>query len=180
MPVYFLRHGQSKANIEGVFAGQKENSPLSELGFEQAEAAAQEIATVGIARIVTSPLVRARQTAETVASKIGFAGSIKVDARIAEYDMGVLTGQPNRDITSRELVSAEGAEDPIAFRDRVVDFLKELRSKEDTTLIVSHAGVGRIIEAAKQGIDPAEFYSIEGYPNAHVIELDLGWLDNYE
>lgn len=180
MPAYFLRHGQSQANIENIFAGQKEDSRLSELGFKQAEVASKEIAKAGITRIIASPLMRAQQTAEIVAQGINFTGTIEEDQRIAEYDMGVLTGQPDRDITSHELVFAEGAEDPIVFRERVVDFLKELHGKKDTTLIVSHAGVGRIIEATKQGTDPAEFYDVEGYPNALVVELDLDWLNNYE
>lgn len=35
--IYFVRHGESEANVEKKFAGQKEDSPLTELGREQAK-----------------------------------------------------------------------------------------------------------------------------------------------
>lgn len=44
------------------------------------------------------------------------------------------------------------------------------------TLIVSHAGVGRIIECARIGRPLSEFYDIPEYPNATVVELDTTWM----
>ena len=41
--VYFVRHGESKANVEGKFAGQKENSELTDKGKEQARQAAKNL-----------------------------------------------------------------------------------------------------------------------------------------
>lgn len=176
--IYFLRHGESKANVEGLFAGQKEDSLLSNTGIEQAEAAAQELRNRNFSRIVASKLNRARQTAEVVARVIGFDPSkIEYDDRIMEYDMGSLTGTPIRKVTSDELVSAEGAEDAVHFQARVVSFLKEQKDLPEDILLVSHAGVGRIIECAKQGLDPRTFYDLEPYPNAHAVELDLDWLN---
>lgn len=176
--IYFLRHGESKANVEGLFAGQKEDSPLSNLGTKQAEVAAEELRTKHFNRIIASKLNRTRQTAEAVAKVIGFDPSkIEYDDRIVEYDMGSLTGTPIRKVTSDELVSAEGAEDVNDFQERVVAFLKEHKDLPEDILVVSHAGVGRIIECTKQGLDPRDFYDIAPYPNAHAVELDLDWLN---
>jgi len=90
--------------------------------------------------------------------------------------MGAITSTPIRRVTSQELTSADGAEDPTAFRDRILDFLEEYADTPDTVLVVTHAGVGRAIEAAKQALDPAEFYNLPAYPNAHAFKLELDWL----
>jgi probable phosphoglycerate mutase len=179
MSLYFLRHGQSEANVAHVFAGQKENSPLTELGKQQAEMAADDLKNANITKIVSSNLMRAKQTAEIVANKLGVS-DVTIDDRIAEYDMGVLTGTPNQTITSLELVSAKDAEDPVSFQSRVLEALLDYDKEEGIILLVSHAGVGRMIEALRQNIEPANFYNIAPYPNAQAVKLDLVWLEKYK
>lgn len=176
MPLYFLRHGESQANVNGLFAGQKENSPLTELGKQQAQAAAKTLQTAGITKIVSSSLERAKETAAIIASTLGIR-DVSIDDRIAEYDMGSLTGTPNKTITSHELVSADGAEDPRLFQQRALAALAEYGKSGETVLLVSHAGVGRIIEASKQSIAPELFYDIASYPNAQAVRLDISWLE---
>jgi broad specificity phosphatase PhoE len=179
MSLYFLRHGQSEANVKHVFAGQKENSPLTELGKQQAEMAANDLKNVDITKIVSSNLIRAKQTAEIVAAKLGVS-NLTVDDRIAEYDMGALTGTPNQTITSLELVSAKDAENPDVFKSRVLEALRQYDKEEGVVLLVSHAGVGRMIEALGQNIKPANFYDITPYPNAQAVKLNLDWLEKYK
>lgn len=177
MAIYFLRHGQSEANVAGLFAGQKENSPLTPLGIEQAEAAGNELLSTGIDRIICTSLRRADQTAKIVGDIIG-VDQIETDDRLLEYDMGVLTGTSNRDgITSTELVSAEGAEDTTKFQGRVLSALKDYMMDDNRNiLLVSHAGVGRMIESTRQQREPASFYDIPPYPNARAVKLNLDWL----
>lgn len=176
MAVYFLQHGETKANVEAVFAGQRDNSPLTELGVEQARGAGHKLKGANLARIISSSLQRCHDTAKEVARVIGIT-DLRVDDRIIEYDMGSLTGSPYTVISSsEELVSAEGAEDVFAFQKRVLDFLRDYKDGELNSLMVSHAGVGRIIEAARQDLDPGTFYDLPVYPNGHAIELDLSWL----
>lgn len=173
--IYFLRHGESTANVQHVFAGQKDDSPLTPKGHIQAQEAAQLLADKNIDRIVTTSLARARDTAHIISEHID-CDDVAVDDRLLEYDMGVLTGTPNRTIVSELLVSADGAEDPEDFRRRVMDALKDIRSSGLDTLIISHAGVGRIIESERIGANPRNFYDIKPYPNAQLIPLDLDWL----
>ena len=176
--IYFLRHGESNANIEGLFAGQREDSSLSERGVQQAEAASQELRSQKFDRIIASRLNRTRQTAEIAAKIIDFDPSkIEYDERVIEYDMGSLTGTPIRKVTSSELISAEGAENVAHFQKRVISFLREYKDSSQNILLVSHAGVGRIIECTKKGLDPRTFYDIAAYPNAHAVELNLDWLN---
>ncbi len=174
--IYFIRHGESEANLKHVFAGQRDNSPLTKKGIEQAKAEGQKIREMGlvISKIISSPLIRAIDTAKIVSDIIGYDKEIVIDPRITEYDMGALTGTPTFEISSKMLVSAENAEDPKAFDDRVNSFLREWNEYDGDVLMVAHAGVGRIIETIKQGTDPELFYDLPAYPNASVIRLD--WL----
>jgi broad specificity phosphatase PhoE len=98
---------------------------------------------------------------------------IIIDERISEYDMGSLTGTPIRKVTSHELISAKGAEEPGKFMGRVHDLIKEIKKIDGPVLIISHGGVGRIIEAKKRGIPAENFYDLDCYSNAQIIELDL-------
>lgn len=58
--IYFVRHGESEANLQGLFAGQKDDSILTEKGREQAKITAQniKIQIPKIDRIICSPLKR--------------------------------------------------------------------------------------------------------------------------
>lgn len=173
--IYFLRHGESEANLRNAFAGQKDDSPLTAKGRQQAAEAGESLKGAGIQKIITTSLTRATDTATIIAGIIG-CEDITIDDRLLEYDMGTLTGTQNKVITSRDLVSADGAEDPQGFRQRVIDGVLDARKNDANVLIVSHAGVGRIIEAVRRGIDPRDFHDIKPYPNATPIELDLDWL----
>lgn len=175
---YFVRHGESEANLKGTRAGQRENSPLTSRGYDQARQAADDIRGILFKRIISSPLLRARETARTVAEIIGFSiDLIEYDNRLMEYDMGDLTGTPIAPLTAAERFSANNAEDPDEFRDRIISVLKELASSEETILVVSHNGVGRQIEGMRQGIDASQSFELEGMPNAHAVQLELSFLN---
>lgn len=173
--IYFVRHGESESNLRGVFAGQRENSTLTEKGKQQAKDTAQTIKSKipKIDRVISGPLLRTLETAEIIAQEIGFPkDKIEIDIRITEYDMGSLTGTPIHKISSIVLTSAENAENTDEFRNRVYSCIKELSEQPETILVVSHAGVGRILETIKQNIEPKLFYDIPAYHNASVTKID--------
>ncbi len=173
--IYFVRHGESEANQRGVFAGQKDDSTLTEKGKEQAFATAQEIKieNLKIDRIIASPLKRTKETAEIIAKEIGFeTQKISFDDRIIEYDMGSLTGTPIQKISSFVLISAENAEDVDDFRNRILNFIKEYSKINENILIVSHAGVGRLLETIKENMDAKLFYDLPAYHNGSVTKID--------
>jgi ribonuclease H / adenosylcobalamin/alpha-ribazole phosphatase len=85
-----LRHGQTALSTERRFAG-RGDIPLTEVGESQAaEAAARLAARGGIDLIVTSPLQRARRTAEAVARATGV--TMQVEDDLAETDFGKWEG----------------------------------------------------------------------------------------
>jgi probable phosphoglycerate mutase len=65
--IYFIRHGETILTPERRFSGQGGSDPeLSEVGLKQAEAVAKEIAARKPDLIISSPMVRTRQTAEAI------------------------------------------------------------------------------------------------------------------
>jgi broad specificity phosphatase PhoE len=174
--IYFVRHGESEANVKGLFAGQREDSPLTAKGRKQAYEAGGDIMSkqLAIQRIISSPLKRAKETAEIIAGVIGIDPlAVSFDHRISEYDMGDFTGSPMRKISKQERSKPHGEEDPYSFQARVMEVINWSELQVGSTLIVSHAGVGRIIEAARIGIDAQDFYDVDPYPNGIVVELVL-------
>ncbi len=173
--IYFVRHGLSEANIKKVFAGPKDDSLLVDEGRQQAKETAKRIKEEGIEihKIISSPLKRAHETAQIIADELGFKSSnIITDERIIEYDMGSLSGTPWGVISSAILTTAENAEDPEIFRDRVYSFVKELSDSPENILLVSHAGVGRILEIIRINGKSELFYDLPPVKNASVIKID--------
>jgi phosphohistidine phosphatase len=83
MKVYFLRHG--KAANRGDWAGDDDDRPLTPEGEESMRREATALRALDLAPdvIVTSPLARARRTAEIVADGLGLRGRVVEDGRLA-------------------------------------------------------------------------------------------------
>jgi broad specificity phosphatase PhoE len=96
----FVRHGQTEANRTGVLLGRLD-PPLNDAGREQAALVAARVELLAPARIVSSPLVRARETAQIVAGALGLP--VDVDDRLIEVDYGEYDGLPLGELPS-ELV----------------------------------------------------------------------------
>ncbi len=88
---YIFRHGQTIWNAEGRPQGQHPYPvPLTMTGQEQACQLAEKLADKKIKRLISSDLLRAKQTAEIVAEKLGL--EIEFDPRLREVDYGRLNG----------------------------------------------------------------------------------------
>ena len=74
-----IRHGQTTYNATGRMQGHLDTE-LSELGYEQARAAARLLQDQGVSKIVASDLIRARETARVVAEALGV--DFTTDARL--------------------------------------------------------------------------------------------------
>ena len=91
-----MRHGQAKNNTERVLAGRTEGVPLTETGIKQVEHTAQLLEHMNISRIYSSPIQRAKHTAEIVGRHNSL--DVTIDDRLIELDMGKLTGMPYDEI----------------------------------------------------------------------------------
>ena len=87
--IILVRHGQTAANAGGRLLG-RADLPLTSLGRRQAAAVSSALSPLSVARVVTSPLLRCRETAEALALPV----PAEVDDRWIELDYGEYEGVP--------------------------------------------------------------------------------------
>ena len=87
--IIFLRHAQAENNTKRILAGRTEGVPLTKTGIEQAERIAKYLAPIDISAIYSSPIERAKHTAEITAKNCSL--DVVLDERLTEIDMGKFT-----------------------------------------------------------------------------------------
>ncbi|MDT0203574.1 MSMEG_4193 family putative phosphomutase [Nocardioides sp. AE5] len=100
--VVLVRHGRSTANTGGVLAGRTPGVDLDETGREQARLAAERLAPVPVARIVSSPLERCRQTAEALVAAQPQV-TVDIEPGLLECDYGDWSGRTISDLLKEPL-----------------------------------------------------------------------------
>jgi probable phosphoglycerate mutase len=176
--VYLARHGQTAYNLEGRFQGQLP-VPLDETGRRQAADLAERATAYGFTALWSSPLLRARETADVVAARLGLEPS--EDARLMETDAGDWTDRSFEEIQVQapELFAAFATADPgFAFpggesfaqqEERVAAALEEIERGALPALVVCH---GMVIRAAFARRDGSQVKRFERLPNAALVPLD--------
>ncbi|GIS73872.1 MAG: histidine phosphatase family protein [Nitrosopumilaceae archaeon] len=94
--IIFLRHGQAKNNTERVLSGRTPGVPLTDKGITQAQQTAELLEHMNISAIYSSPIQRAKHTAEIVGEHNSI--DVQIDDRLIELDMGKFTGIPYDEI----------------------------------------------------------------------------------
>jgi probable phosphoglycerate mutase len=151
-----VRHGESVANVERFIGGLRTCRGLSETGRRQADALRERLIRTGeIAAdvLVTSPMPRARETAELIAPAFGEIPRLEV-AGLAEHDPGEdCDGLTYDEFVARHghvdwatepyLHGFPGGETVAAFQLRAATALAELIAAhdEETLVVVCHGGV---------------------------------------
>jgi broad specificity phosphatase PhoE len=95
---YLVRHGQTSLNAAGVLRGRLDPE-LDATGLREAKAVAQAIGRSGIVTVVSSPLLRAVDTAAQIAARAGV--DIETDERLSDRDYGPWSGQPRGNLVAR-------------------------------------------------------------------------------
>jgi probable phosphoglycerate mutase len=149
MTIYITRHGETSWNAQDRICGWAD-IPLTENGLAQAASLAERVKDKGITRIIVSPFLRARQTAELANTHIQVP--VEMDARLREQCFGTFEGTSRK---TREYDAAKhnltcrfpGGESILDLSSRVYNFLDELPSRypKDTLLLVCHGVVSRVI-----------------------------------
>ena len=147
--VYLVRHGQTPLNESGVLRGLAD-PPLDETGRRQAQRLGSVLGPRGLAAVFSSPLLRARQTAQPVGERAGL--EVAVDQCLLDRDYGPWTGISRESVTDRwgSVDRAPGVEPGPAVRDRAVQGLTGIarRHPGGTVVVVSHDAVNREVLAA--------------------------------
>ena len=175
MKVYLVRHGQCDSNVKQIY--NYVNEDLNEKGIEQATELSKKINDIDYDVIISSPLMRAKHTAEIINAK---NKEIICDERLREREHGSLEGQ-SVEVTDREdywnyyTDKKYGTEESIPHLfARVKEFLDELSKKEySSVLIVAHSGVSKAFYAYFNGIPKDGKFLNLGLKNTEVKEYNL-------
>ncbi|HSF96200.1 MAG TPA: histidine phosphatase family protein [Thermohalobaculum sp.] len=166
-PFYFLRHGETGWNREGRTQGQTD-SLLNETGRAQAQRAAQALKDEPIERIVSSPLSRARDTAEAVAQLLGL--DVSTDPGLMECHLGDHQGEVHgpwlREYFLGNYVPPNG-EHFDDFCARTWAAMQRAVAQGPNTLIVAHGGLW--VSARRHvAVDP----DLSKMPNALPLHIE--------
>ncbi len=151
--LYFARHGQSTTNAGSVF-GDHADVALTALGRQQVATLGSTLRerNLGITTIISSSMLRARDTAAILAAELGLpTDNIEVDGRIDEIGAGDFDGgafnPESRAIRDRCVLDGNhehGLESLDEIVHRVTSFAEEVRNRpEEIILIVGHGFSGR-------------------------------------
>lgn len=153
MKIYIIRHGETDANKNHILQGTID-WPLNDYGIELAKITGTNMKGIKFDACFSSPLIRAKQTAELVLDCSDNNISIQYDNRLKEIDLGIYEGKK----FSREQLEVplpvilllkrnpflcgrfKGGETAREVCKRTQDFLKELITKDYENVLVSTHG----------------------------------------
>lgn len=176
--LYFIRHGQSVMNTQGVWSGHTD-TPLTEKGHEQAKTAGIQAKKQGLAFdiIISSPLQRAHTTAKYVATHTNYPHeAIVLHDNCKERNFGSLDGRRSLKIFSEYALGEHHIDkypdvEPLAALQKRADALyNHVQSLDhETVLIVAHGAFGRALYRSVNNL-PMEHRMIR-FKNAEIIRF---------
>lgn len=185
LEIFIARHGQNQDNLNGILNGHRD-LPLTELGKHQAKQLADGISDIGLQfdAIYTSPLIRAKDTAEIVAKELGIA-ELQIMPELIERDFGVMTGIPVvriEELCAPDIIKSdpiiyflnpEGAETFPELVERGHVILNKIRKQKTggKILLVCHGDIGKMIYAAATGLPWQDVLANFHFGNCELIDI---------
>jgi broad specificity phosphatase PhoE len=160
----FIRHGQTTWNVEHLLPGQIEGVALNDTGRQQAARLADALSPIPISAIISSPLERARDTAEIIAQ--GRNLTLEYDPDLMDTNIGRWTGKKYDELSKNDpewkayvndpLVAPEGVETFLQVQQRAMAAVERWRTREGIgayPAFVAHADVVKLIIAHYTGLE---------------------------
>ena len=181
--LFVIRHGETAWTRERRYSGSRD-IPLSPEGQVQAGAAARALVSASPVAIYSSPLERARSTAEAIAKPHRL--EIRIDAAFREMGFGAWEGLTRDEVSARfpedyitwrdapHTVTPPGGESVAAVGARVSAAVGVLRDtyRKGAVVLATHGIVIRLIVLAALGLGPERLWSIDVSP-AGITELEF-------
>jgi ribonuclease H / adenosylcobalamin/alpha-ribazole phosphatase len=166
--ITLVRHGQTASSARHAYSG-RSDIPLTQTGREQAAAAAQRLSGAGVDAVISSPLIRARDTAQAIARATG--APLRVDERLTEIDYGPFEGLDRNE--AREAIGpafeawrADPFGAPVPGMEALADALTRARAatadalaEHDHPVVVGHQGILRVVLVALGQIAPEDYFA---------------------
>ncbi len=161
--LFLVRHGEAENNEQNILSSypEKKNYGLIEKGKKQISAIAKVLKDNNIKVIFSSPLQRAKETAQIISEALGI--EIIIDNRLRETDVGKFNGESgdNWGVVVNVQLSKKneyGVENFSMLRNRIQEFLNELNEKfkNENIVVVSHGDPLRMLQGICDNIDDKE------------------------
>ena len=173
----FVRHGESRANVDKVFTGQTD-VPLSDRGMRQAEELKERLLSLRPDAFFSSDLLRAVQTVMPAAEALGLA--VRPEKDLREIDGGQWEGKPFGTIARAYpedyarwtenigLARCTGGESLEEVQTRGLAAVLRIAQENDgkTVVLATHAAMIRALTCAFRGLPLSEMQRIPFVPNA--------------
>jgi probable phosphoglycerate mutase len=166
--VVLVRHGQTESSLRLAYSGRADVA-LTPAGREQARRVAAQLAGAGIDAVFTSPLRRARDTAQAIADATG--APLSIDERLTEIDYGAFEGLDRAGASARFGAAFDGwRADPFgapvpgmeplpAALARARDATAGALAACERPAIVGHQGILRLVLVALGELAPEDYFS---------------------
>ena len=156
MQVVLVRHGETEWSRDGRHTG-RSDIPLTEQGRDDARRLAAALAGRAFARVLCSPLQRARETCALA----GYADRAELRDELMEWDYGDYEGLTRAEVLQRRAGwwlwrdGCPGGESPADVGRRVDPLVAELRSAAGDVLAFAHGHLLRVLASRWIGRPPA-------------------------
>ena len=178
MELLFIRHGETEWNVLKKIQGQVDTN-LNENGIKQAEELKDKLASENVDVILTSPLIRAKKTAEIIKGNRNI--EIIVIPNLIERDFGELEGISYDEFdydgfwSYKKNLTFEGAENIKDFFRRIYKTIDKIKQEYENKriLIVAHAGVSISLKCYFEGIPDIDTLAYLATRNCEVAKFEF-------
>jgi len=177
--ILICRHGQTEWNTAGRFQGEGD-SPLTELGVEQARQLGRTLKRLGVNALFASPLGRVRRTAKIVSDATGC--EVAFDDRLVEMRFGDVSGTTREEVEVNwpGLMADRDADkwnyrwpDGESYSDvfiRVESFVRNVLNSHQASdygprVVLAHETVNKTLCGHLLALKPAEIMRLKQYNN---------------
>jgi probable phosphoglycerate mutase len=196
--VIIVRHGQSSYNSLKMIQGRCDESVLTEKGYEDAHKVGAALSSLKFDAVYSSPLQRAKQTAEVILSYLPGSPELLAPSNLMEIDLPLWEKQCRQEVQEKfsedylcwkerphefcmVIPTTEGSREHfpvLALYEQAQQFWKEIlpRHQGGTILIVAHNGINRCLITSALAIPPARYHSIQqSNCGINVLNFAGGW-----
>jgi len=161
---FVMRHGEAENNVKNIVSSDMNASyGLTDRGREQVKTHIPELKKSGITRIICSPFIRTKESAEIIGSALGIV--IEENPQLVELHFGTFSDKSFDEYLAFENEHMQKYSDPIQGGESYQDAKKrfgavlyelEQKYKNEKILVVSHGIASEVLTAVTQGADAEE------------------------
>lgn len=188
MDLYFVRHGKTEWNLEGKYQGSHGDSPLLPESIHDISLLAKRLKDVPLQHAYTSPILRAKRTAEILLSDIGKKIPLTEVDGLKEFDLGDMEGKKFVDLEKKipdvihafrkepdkydaQKIHGESFESVIKRSNEAINKIVAQTEPQASILLVSHGAALVAMIQALLGTKIADLRKNGGLSNSSLTHL---------